>query len=53
MKYIINKDTGKKYCLDCKLYECICLPETKDYFDSYRPRPKIFLSNDIINKSFY
>ena len=33
MKYLINKETGKRYCLHCSSYECICLPESKEYFD--------------------
>lgn len=104
MKYLINKETGKRYCLHCKSYDCICLPESDEYFDvkfctlveikeiikissksnklifykqtlpngreiksnselivplfkyehyTYRPRLKVYLSNDIINKSFY
>jgi hypothetical protein len=34
MKYLINKQTGKRYCLHCRSYECICLPESNEYFDN-------------------
>lgn len=33
MKYVINKKTKKRYCLHCKRYDCICLPEGEEYFD--------------------
>lgn len=33
MKYVTHKETGKRYCLDCKRYDCICLPEPDEYFD--------------------
>jgi hypothetical protein len=33
VKYIINKKTGKRYCLHCKSYDCICLPEGEQYMD--------------------
>jgi hypothetical protein len=32
MKLVTNKETGKVYCLHCKLYDCICLPEGEPYF---------------------
>lgn len=105
MKYVINKETKKRYCLHCSSYECICLPESEEYFDGhcatrvefkemyclpgrkadkfifykqtlpngrvikatselvvptfkwnpgeYNSRKSIYLSNDIINKSFH
>lgn len=104
MKYLINKETGKRYCIHCSSYECICLPESDEYLDfdfttelevkeiihitrkavklilykqelpngriiksnselivpngkyydaQYTGRPKIDLSNDIINQSFH
>lgn len=27
MRYVTNKKTGEIYCLHCRSYECICLPE--------------------------
>lgn len=33
MRYLTNKQTGKRYCLHCNSYNCICLPESKDYFN--------------------
>lgn len=32
MRYATNKETSKRYCLDCKRYDCNCLPEGKDRF---------------------
>ena len=33
MKYVTNKETGERYCLNCKSYDCICLKEGENYFD--------------------
>ena len=27
MKFLLNKETGQRYCLHCRSYNCICLPE--------------------------
>lgn len=32
MKYLRNKETGKRYCLHCRSYNCICLPEHNTNF---------------------